>query len=159
MFRGTPISQEPLRNNRFILEFPTDLGLQSFEIQTMDMPKVNINPVELKYFGQSEYVAGNVTVEAQTMSIIQHIGPSTSQKVMEWFRLHHEFLTNRSGYAVGYKKDLTIKKLDPTLVEVEKWILLKCQITSIDFGSLDHADDAISLTSMTVQPHGFELVY
>ncbi len=31
------------------------------------------------------------------------IGPSASQALMEWFRLHAESVTGRMGYAAGYK--------------------------------------------------------
>ena len=70
---------------------------------------------------------------------------------MEWIRLHFETSTGRMGYAVGYKKNLLLKALDPTGVEVEKWTLIGAQVTSADFGSFDHTDDGLANISINVQ--------
>ncbi len=40
-------------------------------------------------------------------------GPSASQAVMEWVRLHSESVTGRQGYAAGYKRDLELEMSDP----------------------------------------------
>ena len=45
------------------------------------------------------------------------------------------------GYAAGYKKNILLKALDPTGIEVEKWFLEQCMITSIDFGENSYDED------------------
>ena len=85
------------------------------------------------------------------LTFIDVIGPSTTQKLMEWIRLHFETATGRMGYAVGYKKNLVLKALDPTGVEVEKWTLVGSQITNIDFGGYDYSDDALADITINVQ--------
>ena len=80
------------------------------------------------------------------------IGPSSSQAVMEWIRLHSESITGRQGYAAGYKRDLELEMLDPTGVVVQKWILKNCMITDANFGSLSYSDDEVSQITMTIQP-------
>jgi hypothetical protein len=40
MFRPVPIEQEPKRKNRFVLEFPTELGIESFLVQTSGKPSL-----------------------------------------------------------------------------------------------------------------------
>ena len=72
------------------------------------------------------------------------IGPSASQALMEWFRLHAESVTGRMGYAAGYKKDIELEMLDPTGVVVEKWILQGCFLTSLNFGDLDYSRDDLA---------------
>jgi hypothetical protein len=71
---------------------------------------------------------------------------------MEWVRLHAESLTGRMGYAAGYKKTVTVKALDPTGVEVEKWVLQQCMITNIDFGDNAQDDDEVQTCTLTLQP-------
>jgi len=80
------------------------------------------------------------------------IGPSTSQQLMEWVRLHVESLTGRMGYAAGYKKNIYLKALDPVGVEVEKWFLEQCMITSIDFGENSYDDDGLATVNVKIQP-------
>lgn len=152
MFRPVPIEQEPKRKNRFVLEFPTELGIESFLVQTSGKPKLSINEVEIEYMNSSNFVAGRAVWDAIDVSFIDVIGPSTTQKIMEWVRLHFEPSTGRMGYAVGYKKNLVLKALDPVGVEVEKWTLVGCMITNAEFDDYDYSADDISTVSITIRP-------
>jgi hypothetical protein len=71
---------------------------------------------------------------------------------MEWVRLHAESLTGRMGYAAGYKKNILLKAVDPTGVEVEKWTLEQCMITAIDFGENSYEEDGLTTVQLTLQP-------
>ena len=152
MFRPVPIEQEPKRKNRFTLEFPTELGIESYLVQTSAKPSININKTEIPYMNTSTFVAGRSVWQEMEITFIDVIGPSTTQKVIEWIRLHFESATGRMGYAVGYKKNLVLKAVDPTGVEVEKWTLIGCQIVSANFDSFDYSDDALAMVTITIQP-------
>jgi len=151
MFRPVPIEQEPKRKNRFVLEFPTELGIDSFVVQTSGKPKLNINSVEIPYMNGSNFVAGRSVWQAFDVTFIDVIGPSTTQKIMEWVRLHYETTTGRMGYAIGYKKNLVLKALDPPGSEIEKWTLIGSMITNVDFGGYDYGDDALADITITIQ--------
>ena len=71
---------------------------------------------------------------------------------MEWVRLHAESATGRMGYAIGYKKNLVLKALDPTGVEVEKWTLIGCIISSAKFDDFDYGADDVAKVTITIQP-------
>jgi hypothetical protein len=71
---------------------------------------------------------------------------------MEWVRLHAESTTGKMGYAVGYKKNLVLKALDPVGVEVEKWTLVGCQITKASFDDYDYGAAELAKVSITIQP-------
>ena len=109
MFRPVPVEQEPKRKNRFVLEFPSELGIESFNVQTSGKPTIEIGSTEIQYMNTSTFVAGRYKWAAIDIEFIDVIGPSTTQKVMEWVRLHAESATGRMGYAVGYKKNLVLK--------------------------------------------------
>ena len=151
MFRPVPIEQEPKRKNRFVLEFPTELGIDSFIVQTSGKPKLNINSVEIPYMNTSSWVAGRSVWQAIDVTFIDVIGPSTTQKIMEWVRLHFETTTGRMGYAIGYKKNLVLKALDPPGSEIEKWTLIGSMITNVDFGGYDYSDDALADITISIQ--------
>lgn len=152
MFRPVPIEQEPKRVNRFVLEFPSELGIDSFIVQTSAKPSLNINSVEIPYMNTSTWVAGRSTWQAMEITFIDVIGPSTTQKIMEWVRLHFESATGRMGYAIGYKKNLVLKALDPTGVEVEKWTLIGSTIVSTNFGNFDYGSDELANVTVSIQP-------
>lgn len=152
MFRPVPIDQEPLLINRFALEFPTELGIDQFIVQTTKKPSINISKVEIPYMNSMNYVAGRAVWGEMEISFIDVIGPSTTQKIMEWVRLHYEPQTGRSGYAVGYKKNLVLKQLDGPGVDVQKWTLIGAQIVSADFGENDYGTDEFQKITITIQP-------
>jgi hypothetical protein len=152
MFRPVPVEQEPKRKNRFTLEFPTELGIESYLVQTSGKPSIEINSVEIPYMNTSTWVAGRYKWGTMDIQFIDVIGPSTTQKIMEWIRLHAESATGRMGYAIGYKKNLVLKALDPTGGEVEKWTLIGCLITNGNFDDYDYSADDLSTVKITIQP-------
>ncbi len=152
MFRPVPVEQEPKRRNRFVLEFPTELGIESYLVQTSGKPSLEIGSTEIPYMNTSTWVAGRYKWNTLDVEFIDVIGPSTTQKVMEWVRLHAESATGRMGYAIGYKKNLVLKALDPTGVEVEKWTLIGCLITNASFDEYDYSADDVGRVKITIQP-------
>lgn len=152
MFRPVPVEQELKRKNRFVLEFPTELGIESYLVQTSGKPSVEIGSTEIPYMNTSTWVAGRYKWGTLDVEFIDVIGPSTTQKVMEWVRLHVESATGRMGYAMGYKKNLVLKALDPTGVEVEKWTLIGCLITNASFDDYDYGADDVAKVKITIQP-------
>ena len=140
------------RVNRFVLEFPTELGIESYLVKTSGKPKMDINAVEIPYMNTSVWVAGRYKWNPIDIEFIDVIGPSTTQKTMEWIRLHAETATGRMGYAIGYKKNLVLKALDPVGAEVEKWTLIGCMATNIEFGNYDYSSDDVATVKMTLQP-------
>ena len=87
------------------------------------------------------------------------IGPSATQALMEWVRLHAESVTGRMGYAVGYKRDLELDLLDPTGVVIEKWMLMGTFLTKVDFGDLEYGEGGLVNITATLRPDYCVLVY
>jgi hypothetical protein len=154
-----PIPYEPKRKNRFILRFPSSLGINEWFVESAARPKLTINPTEIQFLNTSTYVAGRFTWGTISVKFRDPIGPSASQALMEWVRLCAESVTGRMGYAAGYKKNVDLEMLDPTGVVVEKWILEGTFISDIDFDSLGYSDDAIAGISATLRPDRCILVY
>jgi len=153
MIRKVPIQHEPKRINRFFATFDDTIGLEVWQVQKFKRPSLKINSVPIPYMNEQTYVAGRYTWDPVTVTFIDPIGPSTSQILMEWVRLHVESLTGRMGYAAGYKKNITLTSLEPTGVEVEKWTLMDCQIVSIDFGENDYGNDELTNITLELQPY------
>lgn len=147
-----PVDYEPLRKNRFIFRFPSDLGIQEWWVASGSRPTISQNETEIHFLNTSNWVVGRYTWDAITITLRDPIGPSASQAVMEWERLHSESVTGRQGYAVAYKRDIILEMLDPTGVAVSQWILKSCMITNINFGELSYDDDSLADITITIRP-------
>lgn len=154
-----PVPFEPKRKNRFILRFPSSLGINEWYVASTSRPKATIANKEIEFLNTSTYVAGRFKWEELSVEFRDPIGPSAAQALMEWFRLHAESVTGRMGYAAGYKKDVELEMLDPTGVVVEKWILQGCFLTSLDFKDLNYSSDDLATISCSLRMDRCILVY
>jgi hypothetical protein len=154
-----PIPYEPKRQNRFVLRFPSSLGINEWFVESTARPKITVASTEIQFLNTSTYVAGRFNWEPLNVTFRDPIGPSASQALMEWVRLCAESVTGRMGYAAGYKKNVDLELLDPTGVVVEKWILEGTFLTSADFGSLDYKSDAIANITVSMRMDRCVLVY
>lgn len=154
-----PLPFEPLRKNRFILRFPSTLGINEWYVMSTSRPTVTINSTEVAFLNTSTYVAGRFNWETIDVTFRDPIGPSASQSLMEWIRLCAESVTGRMGYAAGYKKDIDLELLDPPGAVVQKWRMEGVFITSANFGSLSYDDDGIADITCTLRPDRCILVY
>jgi hypothetical protein len=154
-----PIPYEPKRDNRWILRFPSSLGINEWYVETTSRPKLQIGSTEIQFLNTSTYVAGRFEWNEMKVTFRDPIGPSASQALMEWFRLHAESVTGRMGYAAGYKKDLELEMLDPTGVVVEKWLLENCFLTDLNFGDLDYNRDDLANITCSLRMDRCILIY
>jgi hypothetical protein len=154
-----PLPFEPLRKNRFIVRFPSTLGINEWYVTSTSRPTITITDTEVPFLNTSTYVAGRFTWGTIDVNFKDPIGPSASQALMEWIRLCAESVTGRMGYAAGYKKDIDLELLDPPGAVVQKWRLEGTFITSANFGSLDYSSNDIADITVTLRPDRCILVY
>ena len=154
-----PVPYEPKRRNRFILRFESSLGINEWYVTSTARPSAKINSVAIPFLNTSTYVAGRFEWDEIKVTFKDPIGPSASQALMEWFRLHAESVTGRMGYAAGYKKDVYLEMLDPTGVVVEKWLLESCFLTNLNFGDLAYDQDALANIDCSLRMDRCILIY
>ena len=154
-----PFQYEPKQKNRFILTFDSSLGINSWYVEKASRPSIKIDHKEIKFLNTETYVAGSFNWETISVTLRDPIGPSASQAVMEWVRLHAESVTGRMGYAAGYKKDVNLEMLDPTGVAVEKWILQNCSLTEAKFNEVSYDGAEIMKVDIILRPDRCILVY
>lgn len=151
LLMNMPLKFEPLRKNRWVVRFPSDLGISEWMLKSASRPKINQSEKEIQFINTSTWVVGRYTWDSLNLTFRDAIAPSTSQALMEWIRLSSESVTGRQGYAAGYKRDIELEMLDPTGVCMQKWILKNCFITNCDFGGLDYADDDLADCTATIR--------
>lgn len=145
-----PLQFEPLRKNRWVVRFPSDLGISEWMLASASRPKITQGVTEIQFLNTSTWVAGRYTWDTLQFTFRDPIAPSSSQALMEWIRLCTESVTGRQGYAAGYKRDVELEMLDPNGVCVQKWILKNAWISNCDFGSLQYSDDALADVTATI---------
>lgn len=146
-----PLNYEPLRRNRFLFRFPADLGIMEWWVESGNRPSINQKDTEIQFLNTSTWVVGRYTWDTIEITFRDPIGPSASQAIMEWVRLHSESVTGRQGYAAGYKRDVEIEMLDPTGVVVSKWILKNTMLTNVKFGELNYSSDELATIQCTLR--------
>ena len=151
LLMNMPLKFEPLRTNRWVVRFPSDLGISEWMLKSAARPKINQSEKEIQFINTSTWVVGRYTWDSLNLTFRDAIAPSTSQALMEQIRLSTEYVTGRQGYAAGYKRDLELEMHDPTGVCMQKWILKNCFITNCDFGSLDYGDDELADCTATIR--------
>jgi hypothetical protein len=154
-----PIPYEPKRQNRFILRFPSSLGINEWFVETAARPSIKIAATEIQFLNTSTFVAGRFNWDPISVKFRDPIGPSAAQALMEWVRLHAESVTGRMGYAAGYKKNVELEMLDPTGVVIEKWLLENCFLTKADFQGLDYGQDGLAKIQVSLRPEKCILLY
>ena len=154
-----PIPYEPKRQNRFILRFPSSLGINEWFVESTKRPSIKINSTEIQFLNTSTFVAGRFNWDEIPVTFRDPIGPSAAQALMEWVRLHADSVTGRMGCAAGYKKDIDLEMLDPTGVVVEKWILYGTFLTNVDFQTLNYSQDGLATISCSLRPDRCVLIY
>ena len=154
-----PIPYEPKRENRWILRFPSSLGINEWYVESTARPSLTIAATEIQFLNTSTYVAGRFTWGQIGVKFRDPIGPSASQALMEWVRLCAESVTGRMGYAAGYKKNIDLEMLDPTGVVVEKWILEGSWLQDVNFDSLAYGTDALASITASIRMDRCILVY
>lgn len=154
-----PLNYEPLRKNRWLLRFPADLGIQEWWCSQAKRPSIKQEAKEIPFLNTSTWVVGRYTWDEMQVTLRDPIGPSASQAVQEWIRLHSESVTGRQGYAAGYKRDVELEMLDPTGVVVSKWVLKNTMATTADYGELDYSSDDLATITLNLRFDYAVLVY
>lgn len=147
---------EPRLKNRFIMLID---GIPSFMIKMAKLPTLQQNSKAVDHINLQRYVKGKSIWGSIDITLYDPIVPSGAQTMMEWVRLHHESLTGRDGYADIYKKDVVIQILGPVGDVVSEWIGKGTQITQVNFGDVDWANDELQNIGVTLQADYWVLNY
>ena len=151
LLQKAPLVYEPLRTNRFIVRFPADLGIQEWNVESFARPHIKIDHDDINFMNTKTWTIGSYSWESVQLKLRDPIGPSSTQAVMEWVRLHAESVTGRMGYAAGYKRDIELEMTDPNGAVVQKWIYKNCFITASDFGQLQYKGGTVATITLTIQ--------
>lgn len=137
-------SYEPKRKFRWVLTMD---GIDAFVLKTAARPQATFEETVVDYINTKRYLAGKMSWSPINITMHDPIAPSAAQKVMMWLRRNYDPVTGRAGYASFYKKDVTLKLLDPVGSVVEIWDLAGAWGQDVNWGDLDYAtSDNVEIT-------------
>jgi hypothetical protein len=147
---------EPKRKFRWILQID---GIDAFVLKTAARPQQTFEETVVDFINVKRYLSGKGAWNPIQVTMHDPIAPSASQKIMDWVRLNFEPLTGRMGYASFYKKDISLKLLDPQGTVVELWDGTGCWPQDINFGDLDYASSDNVEISFSIRADGWTLQF
>lgn len=139
---------EPLRKFRWILQID---GVDAYTLKTAARPQLTFDETVIDYINTKRYVSGKQTWNPIAITTHDPIAPSASQKIMDWVRINYEPLTGRMGYASYYKKNISLKLLDPQGTVVQLWDIIGAWPQDVNFGDLDYASSDNTEISFTLR--------
>lgn len=139
---------EPKRKFRWALEIE---GLDAFYMKTSARPTWTWETTTIDWINTKRYLAGKMEYETMTVTLYDPIAPSAAQQVMEWVRLNYEVVSGRAGYADFYKRDITLKMLDPVGTVVELWDLKGAWCENVTYGDLDYSSSDAAEIALTIR--------
>src|ERR1035437_858669 len=124
-----PIEQEPKRENRFYVEFPSQFKIPSYTVQTCMRPKL------------VDYVCQDCII-----TFLDIINPSTSDGVK-----------NMIDYCQEHENEETlfkfqIKQLDPIGTTINTWTISVKELVEVDFGACNYDNSDISMIKVVLKP-------
>jgi hypothetical protein len=134
-------------------------GIDAFTLKTCQRPQITFEEIVIDYINTKRYLSGKGSFNPIQITLHDPIAPSAAQKVMEWTRLNYEVLTGRMGYAAFYKKDFTLKLLDPQGTVVEKWVCNGGWAMDSNFGELNYATSEPVEIQVSIRCDAFILEY
>jgi hypothetical protein len=139
---------EPKRKFRWTMEID---GIDAFTLKTGARPQMTFEETVIDYINTKRYVAGKMAYSPLNITLQDPIAPSAAQKVMQWVRLCYEVITGRSGYATMYKRDFSLKMLDPQGAVIEQWAIKGAWVQDTNMGELDYASSDNAEVSLVVR--------
>lgn len=139
---------EPKRKFRWTMEID---GIDAFTLKTGARPQMTFEETVIDHINTKRYVAGKGAYSPLNITLQDPIAPSAAQKAMQWVRLCYEVITGRMGYASMYKRDFSLKMLDPQGAVIEQWDIKGAWIQDINMGELDYASSDNAEISLVVR--------
>lgn len=139
---------EPKRKFRWTMEID---GIDAFTLKTGARPQMTFEETVIDHINTKRYVSGKMAYSPLNITLQDPIAPSAAQKVMNWVRLNYEVITGRGGYASMYKKDWSLKMLDPQGAVIEQWDIKGAWVQDFNGGELDYASSDNAEISMVIR--------
>lgn len=126
-------------------------------IQQAFLPKVSLQPLELRHGNDAKKFAGVASWSGGTLTIIDVLSRKELDAVLAWFESTYDPVTGRIGRAetfgteTGYKKQGRITEYTEDGNLSREWTVEGMWISDLDLGELDASRGDLKQISLTIQ--------
>lgn len=120
-------------------------------MQRAFLPKVTLNPIELRHGNEALKFAGAASWEGGQITILDTLSKTELNLLLDWFNETYDTETGTLGLAKDYKKTATIYEYAADGRYVRSWPIEGAWISSTDLGTLDATSDALKEISFVIQ--------
>lgn len=143
MHMSSTRTYEVQRTNWFYVTL--DLGLEGFDsnditlaVESIGIPSVSNDPIELAYGNTKVKVAGQATYDDVSLVVKDFIEADIELALTKWRAMVYNPENDSMGWASKYKKDGTITQYGPDGSCKRKWKLIGVWPTNLDLGELNY---------------------
>jgi hypothetical protein len=148
-FMSADSKYEVQRTNNFefiidLSEFSNGTTISSGEIitlacDTVGLPSISTDPIELDYGNSNVKVAGRATVDDISVAVKDFIEPDVENILWQWRLRVYNPENGKVGWTPNYKKSATIVQYGPNGEVRRKWQIFGVWPLSLDLGDLDQS--------------------
>lgn len=141
------------RQNNFVVHISgvTENNDLDLIIQTAFLPKVSLNPIEIRHGNDAVKFAGVATWQGGQITILDVLSRRELDAVLSWFEQTYNPSTGQIGIAKDYKKSGRIDELAPNGEYVRSWNIEGMWISDFDLGQLDATSGEVKQIQFTIQ--------
>lgn len=140
-------SYEPAKSFNFSVIF-SELGPDvELAVNSMSLPVISTEPIEIPFMNETRKVAGKIMVEVGELTVRDYIDPDIAGLVENWMGKVRNVKEGKIYKARDYKSDGTIYTYDGEGNIHQQWRLVGCWPTNYNPGQLDYsASDQVLIT-------------
>jgi hypothetical protein len=120
-------------------------------MQRAFLPKVTLNPIELRHGNEALKFAGAASWEGGQITILDTLSKTELNLLLDWFHETYDTETGTLGLASKYKKTARIYEYAADGRYERSWPIEGAWISSADLGTLDATSDALKEISFVIQ--------
>jgi len=143
---------EPQRRGHFEVQIEGFPGgdMLTLITQSIFVPGVENEVVELQYMNEKVRYAGNVTFNGGEITVRDFVDKDTYKMIMEWRKQVYDPDTGEIHWTGSYKKQGYVILTDPEGRVERKWRLINVWPSSVATGSLEHGQSDIQTIAVTL---------
>ena len=150
MFMSNVRKYEVQRTNHFELRIDGLSDDITLAVESIGLPEVSNDPIELAYGNSKVKVAGQATYNDVEFSVKDFIEADTEYELWQWRNQVYNPETDAIGWNNTYKRDGTIYQYGPDGTVLRKWKMLGLWPTNLSGGEMNYDGGDKKLISMTL---------
>lgn len=147
-----PFNGQPTPTANVRVMSAAEIADLELSLSTASRPNVGIGEVEFHRLNEKYYYpAGKAEYQPMEIAFYDTIGLNAGKFVYDWFRAVFDYKTGAVGYKKAFVAEGILVMLDPKGVAIERWNLVNCWPTTVNFNELSYEDTAAAMVNVTIR--------